>query len=129
MLIGIIGENCSGKSTLAAAIRQAVSAEIIREKLLGAVSGENLIYVISEPEQIRLLPEGAVRILVRADLDSIKERFRLRMRGNLPAPVEKMLESKHGMFDSGDYDYCFDGVKGNAAALCDALKKRIGSFC
>ena len=72
MLIGIIGENCSGKSTLAAAIRQAVSAEIItgrdylrmakseseavrlfREKLLGAVSGENLIYVISEPEQIR----------------------------------------------------------------------------
>lgn len=137
MLIGIIGENCSGKSTLAAAIRQAVSAEIItgrdylrmakseseavrlfREKLLGAVSGENLIYVISEPE-------GAVRILVRADLDSIKERFRLRMRGNLPAPVEKMLESKHGMFDSGDYDYCFDGVKGNAAELCDALRRRI----
>ena len=144
MLIGIIGENCSGKSTLAAAIRQAVSAEIItgrdylrmakseseavrlfREKLLGAVSGENLIYVISEPEQIRLLPEGAVRILVRADLDSIKERFRLRMRGNLPAPVEKMLESKHGMFDGGDYEYRFDGVKGNAAELCDALRRRI----
>ena len=144
MLIGIIGENCSGKSTLAAAIRQAVSAEIItgrdylrmakseseavrlfREKLLGAVSGENLIYVISEPEQIRLLPDGAVRILVRADLDTIKERFRSRMRGNLPAPVEKMLESKHGMFDSGDYDYCFDGVKGNAAELCDALRRRI----
>ena len=148
MLIGIIGENCSGKSTLAAAIRQAVSAEIItgrdylrmakseseavrlfREKLLGAVSGENLIYVISEPEQIRLLPEGAVRILVRADLDTIKERFRVRMHGNLPAPVAKMLESKHGMFDGGDYDYRFDGVKGDAAALCDALKKRVGSFC
>ncbi|MBQ2324175.1 MAG: hypothetical protein II379_06270, partial [Oscillospiraceae bacterium] len=54
-----------------------------------------------------------------------KERFRSRMRGNLPAPVEKMLESKHGMFDSGDYDYCFDGVKGNAAELCDALRRRI----
>ena len=43
--------------------------------------------------------EGAVRILVSADLETIKARFRARMRGVLPVPVERMLESKHGIFD------------------------------
>ena len=143
MVIGIIGENCSGKSTLAEAIRQALGAEVIsgkdylrmakseaqaaalfREKLQNAVSGENIVYVIAEKEQLALLPEGAVRVLVSADLDTIKARFRGRMRGSLPEPVARMLEKKHGMFDSGDYDYRFDGVSGDPAALAEALKER-----
>ena len=143
MLIGIIGENCAGKSTLAEAIKKELSAEIVtgkdylrlakseaqavalfREKLRGALAGENLIYVISEPEQVKLLPEGAVRVLVYADLDTIKARFRARMRGNLPAPVAQMLERKHGMFDGEACDYRFDGVNGDPAALCAALKAR-----
>ena len=142
MLIGIIGENCSGKSTLAEAIKDALGAEVMtgkdylrmakseseavsmfQEKLRNAVSGSNLIYVISEPEHAALLPEGAVRILVSADLDTIKQRFQKRMRGNLPAPVAQMLERKHGMFDDGVYDYRYDGVSGDAKDLCEALKK------
>ena len=142
MLIGIIGENCAGKSTLANAIREALDAVIItgkdylrmaksqseataafQDKLRRAVSGENMIYVISEPEQRRLLPDGAVRILVSADLDTIKERFRARMHGNLPAPVAQMLEKKHGAFDGGTYDYRFDGVNGDAASLCAELRR------
>ena len=59
--------------------------------------------MISEPNQLDLLPDGAVRILVSADLDTIKARFRARMCGFLPAPVERMLESKHGLFDKGSY--------------------------
>ena len=62
MLIGIIGENCSGKSTLAACIRDVIGAEIItgkdylrmakseqeakrlfQEKLKRAVDGSNII--------------------------------------------------------------------------------------
>ena len=142
MLIGIIGENCSGKSTLADEIKKSIDAQIVtgkdylrmakseseavilfKEKLLNAVSGENIIYVISEPEHINLLPDGAVKILVSADIDTIKERFRARMHGNLPAPVEQMLEKKHGKFDGDGYDYYFDGVNGDAAALCETLKK------
>ena len=142
MVIGIIGENCSGKSTLADRIKQAIVAEIVtgkdylrmakseheavalfREKLAKAVSGENLIYVISESEQCRLLPDKAVRILVYADIEMIKERFRARMRGNLPASVAKMLESRHGMFDDGSYDFRYDGVNGDADELCEALKR------
>ena len=67
MVIGIIGENCSGKSTLAEAIKKEINAEVItgkdylrmarseseavalfKAKLLKAVSGENIVYVISE---------------------------------------------------------------------------------
>ena len=143
MLIGIIGENCSGKSTLANAIKEEIDAVIItgrdylrmakseseavalfQERLLKAVSGENLIYVISEPEHVRLLPDGAIRILVYADIDTIKERFKVRMHGNLPAPVALMLEKKHGIFDGEAYDYRFDGVNGDAAALCARLRDR-----
>ena len=141
MVIGLIGENCTGKSTLADAIRNATGAEIItgkdylrmakaeseaeklfREKLSKAMGGENVIYVISEPEQIKLLPDGAIRILVYADLDTIKERFKKRLHGNLPAPVAQMLERKHGMFDGGDYQYRFDGVNGCPGSLCEELK-------
>ena len=44
------------------------------------------------------------------------------MRGNLPAPVALMLERKHGMFDSGEYDYRFDGATGDAKSFCEVLK-------
>ena len=140
MVIGIIGENCSGKSTLAEYMKDAFEAEIItgkdylrrakseaeakglfQEKLKAAVIGDHVIYIISEPDHLALLPEGAIRILVNADLDTIKERFKARMHGVLPGPVERMLENKHGMFDNGTYDYHFDGVSGNAAELCEQL--------
>ena len=142
MLICIIGENCSGKSTLANELKRIIDAEVItgkdyirmakseseavilfKKKLRDAVSGENMIYVISEPEHINLLPDGAIRILVSADIDTIKERFKARIHRNLPAPVEQMLEKKHGIFDGGVYDYSFDGVNGDAAALGETLKK------
>ena len=144
MVIGIIGENCTGKSTLAEEIRRELGGEIVtgkdflrmaksegeatklfREKLGNAVSGDNVIYVITEPEHLELLPDGAIRILVQADLDTIRERFRARMRGNLPAPVAAMLERKHGIFDGGEYDFRYDGVNGDPAPLCEALRKAV----
>ena len=45
------------------------------------------------------------------------------MYGNLPAPVAQMLEKKHGIFDTGTYDYRFDGAHGDAAAFCEMFKK------
>lgn len=119
MVIGIIGESCTGKSTLAEKISAALNCEIFtgrdylrlakneniaktlfKKKLIAAVNGENIIYVISEEEHICLLPTEAIRILVTADLESIKSRFAQRMRGNLPAPVAQMLEKKHGCFNN-----------------------------
>ena len=118
MLIAIIGENCVGKSTLANKINEKLQAKIFSGKdylrleknpdaavetfkamLQASVDGNNIIYIITEKEHIQLLPEGAFTIVLTAELDVIKARFKERMRGNLPMPVEKMLEAKHGMYD------------------------------
>ena len=123
MVIGIFGESCTGKSTLSEKIAGSFPCEIVtgkdwlrlakneniakvlfRKKLEAAVNGANIIYVISEREHLELLPEGAVRILVTAELETIKTRFAQRMRGNLPAPVAAMLEKKHGCFDTEPHD-------------------------
>ena len=123
MVIGIFGESCTGKSTLAEKIASSFPCEIytgkdylrlakneniakvlFQKKLTAAITGENIIYVISEKEHLPLLPEGALRILVTADLELIKSRFAQRMRGNLPAPVATMLEKKHGCFNAESHD-------------------------
>ena len=123
MVIGIFGESCTGKSTLAEKIAASFPCEVFtgkdylrlakneniakalfQKKLNAAVNGENIIYVISETEHLPLLPEGSLRILVTADLELIKSRFAQRMRGNLPAPVATMLEKKHSCFDSQPHD-------------------------
>ena len=123
MVIGIFGESCTGKSTLAEKISASFPCEVFtgkdylrlakneniakvmfQKKLSAAVNGENIIYVISEKEHLSLLPEGALRILVTADLELIKARFAQRMHGNLPAPVATMLEKKHGCFDGEPHD-------------------------
>ena len=123
MVIGIFGESCTGKSTLAEKIAAGFPCEVFtgkdylrlakneniakvmfQKKLTAALTGESIIYVISEKEHLSLLPEGALRILVTADLELIKSRFAERMRGNLPAPVAAMLEKKHGCFDAEQYD-------------------------
>ena len=119
MVIGIFGENCVGKSLVAGELKKRLNAQVytgkdflrlakseaeakrvFQEKLQAAMDGAHVIYVITEKEHLSLLPEGAVRILVTADLETIKARFAQRMNGTLPAPVAGMLERKHGMFDS-----------------------------
>ena len=141
MLFVIFGESCTGKSTLAQKIAKEIPAEILTgkdylrlakneeiakklfvRKLQESVSGENLIYVIAEKEYLCLIPEGAVRILVTADIDTIKERFAKRMGGNLPAPVATMLERKHGCFDTEPCDFHVNDDDTDLGALMQQLR-------
>ena len=133
MVIGIFGESCVGKSTLATKISQNITAhiytgkdylrmarneeiakELFIKKLQEAVRSDLIIYVISEKEHLKFLPEGAIRILMTANLDLIKTRFAARMNGNLPKPIEKMLEHKHGCFDDEKYDFRIDNLDDNS---------------
>ena len=144
MVIGIFGESCTGKSTLAEKIATNFPCEVytgkdylrlakneniarvmFRKKLNDAVNGENIIYVISEKEHLPLLPEGALRILVTADLETIKSRFAQRMRGNLPAPVATMLEKKHGCFDAESHDIHFVSGETDLDAVVEQIKSRL----
>lgn len=116
MVVGIIGESCTGKSTIAKLLAEELGAMVYSGKdYLRLAKGEteakrifsemmrngeiSIIYVISEMEHLSLLTENAFRVLVTADVDSIKQRFAKRLNGSLPAPVSAMIEKKHGMFD------------------------------
>ena len=115
------GEIITGKDYLRMAKSETEAAALFRRKLADAADGGMIVYVISDREQLALLPEGAVRIHVKADLETIKARFAARMGGKLPAPVAAMLERKHGMFDGERFDAVYDGALGDPAAFCDAL--------
>ena len=145
MVIGIFGESCTGKSTLAEKIAASFPCEVFtgkdylrlakneniakvmfQKKMAAAVAGENIIYVISEKEHLPLLPEGALRILVTADLETIKSRFAQRMRGNLPAPVAAMLEKKHGCFDAENCDFRVISGETDMETVVEQIKAKAG---
>ena len=137
MVIGIFGESCTGKSTIAEKLKELIKVQIytgkdylrleknevaakqaFQKKLSEAIKGENIIYVISEKEHLSLLPEVCIRVLVTADLEIIKTRFAHRMHGNLPVPVEAMLEKKHGCFDEEPCDIHIISGQDNIADAC-----------
>ena len=120
MVICLFGENCTGKSSVANELATRINAKCVTGKdylrlakseadaknafiaflAQHLLSDQTLIYIASEPDQLDLLPAGSFRVLVTAELSAIKQRFAARMGGKLPAPVEAMLERKHGMFDA-----------------------------
>ena len=129
-VVALIGGSCVGKSTLAGALRNKLGAQIytgkdyvrlakgeakarrmFAELLASAVAP--VVFVVSEKDQLDLLPKDCVRVLMSAPLEIVRERFAKRMDGKLPPPVAAMLEKKHGMFggiardlflESGNYE-------------------------
>ena len=141
MLIAIIGENCVGKSTLAGKINEKFNGKIYSGKdylrleknpsvaettfknlLKDAVEGDNIIYIITEREHLNLLPDNTFKIVLTADIEVIKDRFKARMRGNLPLPLEKMLEANHGIYDNIQCNLKLD-ENYNLAEVIDAIDK------
>ena len=92
---------------------------------MAAMNGAHVIYVVAEREYLSLLPEGAVRILVTADLETIKARFAQRMNGTLPAPVAGMLEREHGMFDGEAHHVHVKSGEAELDAVCEQVLRLI----
>lgn len=146
MVIGIFGESCTGKSTLADALRARYGAAVYTGKdYLKLAKNEQeaasrfaallrerqdapewVVYVISEKEQLAFLPENAPRVHCIAPIEAIKARFAERMHGHMPPPVERMLESKHGMFDIEPCTLRVDTTGADAEAICDQLEAVLG---
>lgn len=146
MLIALIGESCTGKSTLAAEIKKALGADVYSGKdylrfaksetdakaafaarLCERAAGKNehAVYVISEPEHLALLPQDCLRVLVTASLETIKTRFAARMGGRLPPPVEAMLTKKHGQFDAVPHEFAVDSDAEPAAEAAARILTRL----
>ena len=142
MVICLMGESCTGKSTAADKIKKETGAKIFtgkdylklakseaeakkafRSLLQSHVSEtEGVIFVVSELEDLSLVPENALKILFTADISVIKERFKERMRGNLVPPVEKMLERKAGLFSEVKHDLVIESDKISKEEMNDKLK-------
>jgi hypothetical protein len=142
MVICIFGESCTGKSTLASSLKEKLSATVYSGKDYLRIAkseaeakaafkamlenaGENVIYVTSEKEHLGLLPQNCLRVLAKADIILIKERFSQRMGGKLPQPVENMLVKKHGSFDSEPHDIAFESGKDDIDAICDCVLRSL----
>ncbi|WP_026510773.1 MULTISPECIES: aspartate/glutamate racemase family protein [unclassified Butyrivibrio] len=130
--IGIIG-GMSWESTVT--YYEIINQEVIR-RLGGFHSAKILMYSVDFAEleenmengywqgNAVILADAAMR-LEKAGADFIVIAFKERMHGNLPTPVEHMLENKHGMFDTEQADFKYDGVNGDAASLCRLLEEEI----
>jgi len=149
MIIGIFGESCTGKSTIAGELARRTAAKIYTGKdylklakneaearnmfislLKNNVDTPDIfIYVISEKEHLNFLPDDSIRIYMTASLDIIKERFAKRMNGNMPPPVATMLENKHGMFNNEKYDFKFDTADDSGDDICEKILAYVKEKC
>lgn len=146
MVIALFGESCTGKSTLADALKKEFNTEVYtgrdylrfakgereaREafRAVLAAAKEPVVYVISEKELLELLPENCVRVLVTADLSLIRERFAKRMGGKLPPPVAAMLEKKHGAFDHEPHDLHIRGGEDDSSEALAQIRCLLASHC
>lgn len=144
MVIALFGESCTGKSTLADALKKEFNAEVYtgrdylrfakgereaREafRAMLAAAKEPVVYVISEKELLGLLPKNCVRVLVTADLSLIRERFAKRMDGKLPPPVAAMLEKKHGAFDGEPHDLHVRGGEDDSSEALAQIRRLLAS--
>lgn len=143
MVIVIFGESCTGKSTLADALKAELNAAVYSGKDylrfakseteakaafcdLLKTAQENVIWVVSEKEMLDMAPENSFRILVTADIALIRERFAKRMNGRLPPPVAAMLEKKHGMFDGVPHDCQIVSGEKEPGEACAAVLALLG---
>ncbi len=145
MVLCLFGENCTGKSSIAAVLKSRLDAELVTGKdylrlakseseakraftallLDRLASGRPLIYVASEPDPLALLPKGVFRVRVTAELSQIRARFAARMGGTLPEPVAAMLARKHGMFDNTACELHIDTARVSAESAADEILSRI----
>ena len=142
MVIALIGESCTGKTTQANLLKCGMSAAVytgsdyfkpaktepeaarlFRKLPADHVDAENVVvYVISERDRLALLPDGCVRILCTAPLEVILERFASRMHGHLPKSVAQMPERKHGTFDDIPYDLRVDTSCEEPGDICARIR-------
>lgn len=139
MLYIFMGQSCTGKSTAADKLKEIMNVEIFSgkdylrmakneneawklfyEKLSNAAlnkesSKKTVIYIITEKEQLNRIStiEGSHKVKFTASLDTIKSRFAQRMRGNLPQPIEKMLEKQYAEWESLAGDINIDTTENN----------------
>ena len=147
MLFIFMGPSCTGKSTVAGELSKLTPSEIFsgkdylrlakneneawkvfNENLSKAseekdTSNKSIIYIVSEKESLSEIEgiNNSITVKFASDLDLIKERFAKRMRGNLPSPVEKMIERQVASFDDVESILYVDTTDKNPAEIANTI--------
>lgn len=128
MVIALIGGRCCGKSALAKAICEKVHATVYtgcsyrelaeeepeaRERfkaLLARAQDEEdyVIYLVTDKTLQSVLPEGCLRVLCKAQLKTVKERFAAQMGEPLTFSMVAMLERQYNSFDDCPHSLSLD---------------------
>jgi len=145
MIVALIGESCTGKSTVAYMLKGKLGASVYSGKDYKRLaknedeamrlfanllqnsqdSKETIIYVISEHDDLKHLPVKALRVVLEADIETIKQRFAQRMNGNLPPAVANMLERKHAMFEGTSIDMSVSTDTQSAESIIEEILYRL----
>lgn len=141
MLYVFMGQSCTGKSTVVDKVKEIIDVEVFSgkdylkmakseneawkifyEKLSTAASskessGANIAYLITEKDQLDRINEieGILKVKFTASLDTIKERFSQRLRGNMPQAIENMIERQYNEWDSIIGDINIDTTDNSSA--------------
>jgi gluconate kinase len=152
MLFIFFGTSCSGKSTAAEGLRKLTCAEIVNGKdylrmaknenealrlftlkleeiaSIKEVSSKSVIYIANEKDiYLKLMKiEGAFRVKFIADLDTLKLRFSKRLGGNMPKPVEMMIEKQMKSWEDVKGDMI---INTSIEASSEEIGKRILEYC
>jgi hypothetical protein len=146
MLLCFMGVSCSGKSSAADSAAKKTDAKVFtgkdylklaknsldaqkayKELLAKSVGTEtNVIAVISEIEDLALIPAGAFKVLFVTEPNIMKQRFAQRMRGSLPPAVETMLERKAAAWNGQPYDMKVESHLHGPDEIADMILKTKG---
>lgn len=150
MLFIFMGPSCSGKSSAGEELKKLINVQIytgkdylrfsknendawkiFSNKLKTAshnsnLNSESIVYIISGKNDISKIEciNDAVTVKFTADSEIIKDRFTQRMRGNLPKPVEKMLEHQLSDWKNVNAMLCVD----TSTQKADEAAKKVYEF-
>lgn len=145
MVIAVIGESCTGKTSIANELATMMPIEIFAgkdylrmaknpnaaaelfQKYLAQKQNESdvIVFLITEKDDLKFLPDNAILVHCTAPIAVIKERFAQRMHGNMPPQVTMMLERKHGMFDDVPTAFTYDTTQTDIHIICEEIRKTI----
>ena len=145
MVLIFVGPSCAGKSSAAEKVKEKMGAEIYSgkdylrlaknegeawklfcgkiENASGKEKEESLIFVCTERDLYERLKgqPGLFTIGFSADPGVIKRRFAERMRGNLPKPLEMMLEKQIAAWESVEADLLLDSTRESSEELAGKI--------
>ena len=85
-----------------------------------------MIYIVTEPALVELLPPRCLRVFCKTDLKTVKARFSEQMQEPLTQAMATMLKRQHNSFDECPHDLAVDPTWYDPDILAVAILEEAG---